>query len=391
MVTVIRRAFPIVAAAYVMLLVAQTFFSPFAEMKLFGSEPPLPELRTDAAAFADGSLRRALEDRLQRGLGFRGLMVRVDNQLSLSLFGELKAGKLVLGLDDQVFERVYINTLNCRDSLPDEELRRKVLAIKELRLRLNERKKELLFVISPSKATIYSDKVPDKYKLDPSVRRPCNYPRVIRMLEEEGVPYVDGKVFYEHMWSGGDHRPFPKGGVHWSFHSSYYFTHEMLDRLSALMGRNIVMPEPEFWRDESIPEGSDGDIGRMANVFDEARLRDDNYQYPEFDKNKGHYMRPVMLIVGGSFSEHISDTLANSGAVNLFQWLERYKSRSFFYAGGQWDIRPITEEPSAASIGNTFYMLNPDIVIIENNEQSLGNIGFGFLEDALEGIYPEDK
>jgi len=83
----------------------------------------------------DGTFQKQLNDWFEQNMGFRNHLVRIENQINLSLFNYLSTKsrhKIVLGENDYLFEKNDIDYWNGYE-LSDEEIRKIEELIKKIK------------------------------------------------------------------------------------------------------------------------------------------------------------------------------------------------------------------------------------------------------------------
>ena len=124
----------------------------------------LPEL--ELSWILKGEYQSKVETWLKTKLGFRGKLVRTDNQLNYWLFGLMSSRShtpLILGEDDFLFEKSYIDFYNRLSPAKEGVLEVVAANLAELKGLLAKKGIPLLIVISPSKAEVYPEKLPKKH------------------------------------------------------------------------------------------------------------------------------------------------------------------------------------------------------------------------------------
>lgn len=364
---------------------AQMLFGFAAEEKLHGVEA------TTQPPFPDFTLERLLSEEFQhelniwwnRSIGFRGFFVRTDNQINFSLFRELSAeyaSPLVLGTNNDVFEKLYIDHANGADIVSDKRLEKLAESVAELQRRLEARGIPFLLLISPSKASIYPESVPERFR-DPNApdAKATNYARILPFLAERGVHVVDGRKLFEE-WKGREpYRLFPRSGTHWSQFAACRIAAIVLGNLRD-RGVNLGPLECEPSEVKSQPEPFDRDLADLCNVWHPEKMFD-ALPYPLPSKQASSTTAPdptrsKVLFIGGSFLWsvfHYLDLEQVYSRRDMFY----YFSRRFRFPGGSEERIKRDELDWGADI------FSNDAVIVEVNEATLHTLGYGFVSDAL--------
>ena len=168
----------------------------------------------------------------------------------------------------------------------------------------------MVLVISPNKASMYQDFVPDHY-LD-RFPRPDDYIRPVdilrRHLASSNVLYIDSERYYREI---GLLNTFPKTGIHWNHLASFETCAQILHLYQNYSGeecRTLEMTEI-LERDEPSHYGTrssnDADIYHIlydAIGTEEGTIMDDAYYYPIVDVDNEDAEPLNILLQGGSFA-----------------------------------------------------------------------------------------
>jgi len=148
---------------------------------LVGSDRP--PIAATGRTFVDGSAASLLENRFESEHPLRTAAIALNAGARLVLFGEA-AGDAVVGRGGWLF------TLEEFERRPDDADRaaRRVAEIAEVRRRLLELDVEVAVVLVPSKARIYADRVPDRWR---ALADHPRYELALQSLRERGVLAVD--------------------------------------------------------------------------------------------------------------------------------------------------------------------------------------------------------
>lgn len=374
-----KKIFIAATIVFIVIILVQTHLRPFRDMILTGAEQKaIPGLPTFSDVMA-GKFQNGIEAWLKQNIGFRGTFVKTDNQINFSIFNEFSRShprKIILGKDKQLFEEPYIDAFNKKSILETSLLEKKAAALRQLQDRLKARNVSFLLILSPSKATIYREAIPDKYVLADAAGKKDNYQVLMPMLKQHGVNVLDGRELFLEMKKNGTPQLFPSSGSHWSLYGGYLYGTKLIERMEQLLGRRLVhMPVKKLITTRE-PIGLDKDIARLSNILFTRSLFTE-YLYPETSPvaQAGSY-RPDMLLIGTSFCWNIIPYLE---ANRIFSRLDFYYYFNTDHAFPGQQHAPIDRD----RINWSRDIFTRDIILIEINEIALNETGFGFVEAAL--------
>ena len=360
--------------------------------ELAGVETPVPDPVLSWPAWRDGTFQRDFANWYARNHGLRGQLVRTANQLEFSLFRQItRKGEnhIVLTKDGGLAEESYILTQFALDALPDEQLDAFATRLRSLQDFLQAHGVSFLFLITPSKCSIYPEFIPDEYRvygIPAQLARPTpgafpdgppdplagssNYRRLVPLLARHGVHTLDAHQMTRDLKATEACRVFPKGGTHWNSYVALLVTQELLRRAETLSpGKHFPTLHIDSIDISTEPYGTDGDLAKVANLWHPEAFYTPN-PYPVVTGLVPYNATPPnFLLVGGSFSLQPLYWMTATGTVNPatdFYW--------YFY---QKEIADLNRE-----------VLSRDCVILECNETAIPQQGFGFIEAVLEAGRP---
>src|SRR3990172_236261 len=173
-----KKIFIVAANLFIVLIVLQTHLKPVKDMILSGAEKKAAILKPSLTDLFKGKFQNSVEQWLKQNIGFRGFFVKFDNQINYSLFDEFSRNhprKIILGKNKYLYEESYIDSYNRISPMPPGELEDKTASLKKLQDQLLKRNVRLLLMITPSKATVYPEYIPERYILRDNLSRQDNY------------------------------------------------------------------------------------------------------------------------------------------------------------------------------------------------------------------------
>lgn len=353
-------------------------------MKVFRSAPPGYEAKLPRPVFSwhglwSNEFQPALEAFATQKLGFRKWLLRPRNQLTFSVFREPR-NQIVLGQRGVLFERDPLLAAMGHDhALSDADVRARVQHLRALQDTLARRDKLLLFVIAPSKASLYPENWPDSCRRQWS--RPTNYDRLRESLWAGGINLLDlGAVF--RSWKKTAPYPlFPQGGIHWSG----YGVVRAADTLRRFFNARSRFQFPEVKQIGltvgPTPHYSEDDLMKILNLFRDPPPNPP-LAYPKlaFAAPKAGQPRPRVLLVADSFAWSL---------VEFFPYFDHWfaPGSQYWYYNNEvvWPkVNGEVPPPTAVADHDLRAELSAhDVVLLLFSEQNLGKADYGFSERAL--------
>lgn len=345
---------------------------------LSGYEPDSPPPRASLSDWLEGTFQAAADQWWKERFGLRFFFVKLDNQLDFWLYGRVYEGAtVVFGKDGWLFEKAYIEGY-CRLREPsDPELVRETLeGLRALQDAFDARGVPFVLLVSPSKAAVYPEKIPDEY-CAPHEGAGYDYEVYRDWLDDYGIRWVDGYAITQAakpLWP--DITLFAKGGIHWNDLGAYYSAEALLAALRPLSDRTI----PPLVLEDVV-------VDHDPNRFDRDMVDYLNLLFPDTDFPVPHptitMQRPAdgglrMVLVGMSFLEQLAVIYAQTGA---FDRVDHY----WYY---HHDVRnALTGDKTPLDRGGIDWdeaFLSADMLIIDMNMLHLqGEHVRRFVEDGL--------
>jgi len=341
----------------------QNIFNLFPKQKLAGVEyaAPFPDLAF--AQWMNGSFQKGFESWYSKIYGLRDYFVRTENQINYALFGQVIT-KLVIGKQNQLYERAYIVDYIKRDNqLSEKEIQKYAVNLKKLQNYLELRGIKFLFIISPSKAAIYPEYIPDYYTKIENNQDTTNYEKLVPLLKQNCVNYMDGYEFTAYLKRNDRYPLFPKGGTHWNYYTALLFTQKLIQKITEMIGKPLNFMVCEKVEVLDIAFRTDADLANLTNLWFPAPFIEKSIFPVVKQVMVPGAVRPKVLFVGGSFVD------------TILYWVNKF---NVFYRGSEFNryfSRKIASKDDE--------IFNNDVIILETNMQAISRMGFGFIDAVL--------
>ncbi|PLX26518.1 hypothetical protein C0581_04265 [Candidatus Parcubacteria bacterium] len=357
---------------------AQMRFELLPKKDLVGVVTTSELLELNKDSWVEGFFQDSLTSWFQDNFGLRTYLVKTENQINWQVFNELSSKtntRLVRGLDNYLYEYAYIDEYSRRPQKDVQSLEREVQMIKLLQDELKKRGIEFLFVISPSKASVYPEFIPQQYIFQDRQIWSRSYDIVKTYLDEYEVNYVDGHTLLKGIKKEGNYEIFTKGGIHWNYYGACKVSERIVEHLESLFRRsmNHVVCDPPIVDTDAY--GIDKDLVELINIWTDEEVSGPT-PHPKLDTEEPHNtFIPNILFVGDSFSHPLLQVMDNR-VYNYRELLYYFKRRITFDNG-------VYSESTEDVLNWEKNIGGKDVIIIENNESYMHDIGFGFIEYAL--------
>lgn len=362
---------------------AQKIWHFFPEEHLTGITTPAPRPNLPRwGEWKTGQYQKQAEEWWGQWFGGRGALVKTENQMNLSVFRSIASGsntKIVLGKNSVLYEKAYISTYHSRDVVPTARLEEQIALLKKLEGALRARGKAFVFLLTPSKASIYPEYLPPGF----DVRHPqaplANYERFAALLPDSGLTYIDAHAMLAEQKKKYSFPVFPPGGTHWTYYSACHVSSLLMKRVASQIEKKTpdVVCDPVTV--DTSAYGTDKDLAELLNVW--QPYPHGQIPHPALSKDtRPELYHPKVVFVGGSFVWTVTGVLDGVAA---------YRTREFYYYNSRVSRYPGGGELEDFDKENMDWetaLKDVDAVVVEANETALSEIGFGFVTGVLASL-----
>ena len=249
-------------------------------------------------SWLEGTFQEDYNQRLEQHLGFRSTLVRLNNQVSYSVFNQANAEGVMVGLKQELFEEDYLKEYNGLYFVGEEVWKKKAIQLKAVQDTLSRLGKSLVIVFEPGKGSFYPELAPLKYRnLKKTI---SNYDVFTNQLKASGVNVLDLNRYYISIKGKTEFPLFPQCGTHWSYYGSALAADTTMKYIEKLRG--IDLPDLRIVKNEILDttRHPDYDIGLAMNlIFTIPHPKTAN---PVIRIEHGQTKtKPHVLVIGDSF------------------------------------------------------------------------------------------
>lgn len=220
------------------------------------------------SAIRNGSFQKAVANRVTEAFALRRMLIRINNEVRMELFGELTAPHVVRGARGQLIERTYLDDYCTRTEGQGAELAAKnIPKLRDIQNYYVGRGGLFVYLLSPSKAAhlpeYFVDKVPCPSTPAARTKFVGEY---VAALKQAGINVLDTATLIHSLKGAYDFDLFPQGGVHWNDVGGARAVSALVDEINRQAGREIV-PSFTFTYTLSSAAGADRELVDLLNVF----------------------------------------------------------------------------------------------------------------------------
>jgi hypothetical protein len=334
--------------------------------QLAGDVGPKTDTTLSINTFFSGVYQHKINERLASGFGFRSLLIKLNNQVSFSLFHKVNARGVIAGKDQYLFETTYMNAQLGKDFIGEDSINNRLKQLKLISDKLQVLNKQVLLVIAPSKPSFYREFLPDEYARRSNKN---NYSVVSKGIKEHQLNCIDFSAYFNTLKASSNYPLYPKHGNHWSTYGAYLASDSIIKSIEWLRKTDLPDLSVKNLKMEQ-PKNDDKDIEYGINLL--FKLKSFNLAYPEIAIDTNGKTKPNVLVIGDSFYW------------NLYHLgIDKCFNRSQFWYYNQ-AVYPVTTQKQVMTNELDFNeeMDKYDVIIILATESNIHNFGWGFIGQA---------
>lgn len=341
---------------------------------LYGVSAP-SQASTGFSGIMDGSWQTGMEDILNDQSVLRTWLIPFRNQITYSVFHTSPHNSVVLGKDNYLYEETYIlKELQIIPPVSDGQIDDLIGKLSLLQNLLSSRGKKLFVFITPSKAHVYPEYIPDSYKsLAPQSPGTSSYEKLLAQLPESGIPYYDSVPYVLATRNLTEYPAYTATGIHWTHVKGFDVAQQLSDAIEEQLELNL----PEFeisWRVNPAAIGADRDVEELMNIFSRQGC---TYYAPSITIADSERDSADLLVRGGSF---LGMTVYNLMDFHFFDSTYYMENTQLI------DCGEISYFTSYEELDLERQLELADIVLLEVNQEKIDDMCFGFIEYLLDHI-----
>lgn len=314
--------------------------------------------------FLDGALQKAAVLRVADAMPLRRTLIRLNNQIAYSLFGEITAPGILIGRDGELVQRSYLEeycsrTIGQADAMADAA----IPLLRDVQAYYRDRGKLFLYIVTPSKVADMPDKFTHLIACPSSPQARAELvPAYVARLRAAGIDVLD-LATSTHAVQSDATPPFPRGGIHWNELAMARGSQQIVDTINTRAGRELLTPFSFTVTVSSPAEGRDRDLAELANLL----VAPIDYPTPKLTFSHPpcagrEATRVDAALVGTSFIDPVSEVLTEQACLTR---LGQY----FYFKLGRSRGGVRQDHLSEAELRE---VRDVDVMLLEENESLIG-------------------
>lgn len=286
----------------------QQVFKPITnEYTLYGSYTEAKDTSLTSVTWFACEYQKHKEEFLNENFGFREFFVKLDNEITYSIYKDLKLLDVFRGKNGYFFNSSFFNTYSGRDYKGDayaDSLFTYILKLNEL---MTSKKKKLMVCFAPCKESFYSEHLPDSCL--PYIREKNYYTYYKSKIVKSNIPVLDLNEYFLQLKSNSPYPLFVKGAVHWTTYGTFVAMDTLFNRIGYELGKKTLQIKLSSFVLSDSARDNDDDIVRALNLL--RRVKGETLAYPswEFTNEKdSDIYKPKVMVIGDSFYMNLNNT-----------------------------------------------------------------------------------
>ena len=301
-------------------------------------------------------------------IGFNNDFIRLRNQIDYSIFNKCHSSDIEIGKDNYLVATTHLDAALGKTKKTAQQLDTIIKSLVFLNDTLQKLNKKLTVVFAPSKGSYCLDKAPDWY--DTGKKGESDYEYLSRNLKNTTVKTIDFNNWFLQQKQTTKHKLYTRTGVHWSIYGATLAADSMfrfMEKNSNIQLRNLNMSKSEK---SDTTRFMDGDLADALNLF--WCVKDSGLSYPIYDyENVPKSDRKVLILTDSYFYSF----------ANMFH--ETFNEYSFWYYNTTIYSSGPNNGKNVSDINIPEEIMKQDEFILIATQSTVGEIGWGFLDDAV--------
>ncbi len=332
--------------------------------KLTGVTRPLP-LDWTLSSLLDGSLQKAITERVTQALPIRPLLVRFNNELKFELFGDLSLPGVIQAAGGQLIEQFYFDDYCSRtESLAEIRAEQIIPKLKDIQDYYRSRGGVFIYLITPSKVAHMPEHFVQGRACPSTIAARTHFiPQYAAKLKQAGIDVLDLATFIHGLRGTYELELFPPGGSHWNEIGGARTAMVIAEEINRQAGQILAPPFTFTYTLTGATAGVDRELADLLNTLFPRMA----YLTPKvkFEPSASCATYPSRTLdaafVGDSFSHLPAEILIRD---NCLAALNTY----FYLRTGRFGGEPYRKLQADLSEGDLTRLRDAKIMILEENE-----------------------
>lgn len=212
----------------------------------------------------DGSFQENRNGFIEENIAFRNWLVKLKNQIHFSFFKESGNKTVVVGKDNVLFEKRYLDSYIGKDYLGEKEVYKRTKQLEAVQAKLQKMGKQLLVILAPSKPHLFSDKLPIEFAPQPTVN--TNYKAFKIAISKSSINTIDINEWMLKIADTCRYTLIPQNGAHWSNYFACVAGDSIIRKMESLSQKPMRHCSIEKLNISTVAGASEDDLLFIMNL-----------------------------------------------------------------------------------------------------------------------------
>lgn len=308
---------------------------------------------------------------IEAHLGFKNILVRINNQLDYWLFRKSNTKNVIIGKSDCLYEEGYILDYTGRNFVGTDSLDRVLYKTKKIQDYLKDKRNiELIIVFEPGKASFYPEFIPKRYK--PKNKSLSNYEYLSQKCKILNINHIDLNSWFISIKDTSKYTLFPKYGVHWSTYGMYLAADTLIRFIENMSKTDLKNFKIKYLNVTNNLKDVDFDIELTLNLI--FQLPHETTAYPVIEyESEYNKKKPNVLTIADSYYWSIYNSKIPEQVFNYNEFWY-YNTTIYPYIWG-YNVKYVDKSYLKRNVEKF------DIILVMTTELNTSKPFFGFIED----------
>lgn len=347
---------------------------------LYGTYESAVKPALEISGVMSGTYQSKYQDWFAENFPFRSFFVKGYAQW-MALF-KAPVNGVGFGKDGQLFEE-YFTKQTISGDLDDKTLLEYAGNLAIISDHLSQENKAFIYLISPSKAEVYSDKLIWNMQLAYNMNLQENAlvrKKLIKALQSNEISYLDYTLLMEELKEDGEYQPFNSTGIHWN----QYGAANAVIQLNEFINAELAIPTVNLAAHYSTDHFMLFDEKDMKDLTNTYFLPSDKEYISAMLEINGELSDKSVFAMSTSFLHSIANLFAQSNMPFKYFWRTQYtqfQDRLYYDADGKvkWEAWLPGQDTSGLNYSEILSL--SDIILVESNAAEIPESHIGFVRE----------
>lgn len=244
----------------------------------------------------NGLYQKKFEEYVKESLLEKKDAIRIKSQFEYSLFDKVNVYNQILGKDDWIYSLGFIEKylgIRKESTQNQAKIKSNLILIRDY---LKKKEIPLLYIIAPSKGSLFPNNYPDKYQ--GVEKQKGDYEFLVETLEELNIDYLDNHKYFNSIKNTAPYLLFARTGIHWSSYGASL----VLDTLLPILQKKIPFDigKADIKKYKKTMKYKNGEMGTETAMNLLFEISKDSTVFPYYNVTKGE-KKPKVITIGDSF------------------------------------------------------------------------------------------